>query len=248
VPGMRKAANQRATPSRAGPTAALAGLELDTRRAVRVRTVEALRGGRTPLALVAAADDAAGIAEAAVRKAERADPPPPRACREGCDWCCHLPVGTSAAEVIRIVQYLRQTLPPDEFRALRERVVRLAEQRRALPAADRGRSRLPCGLLADHRCSAYAVRPLTCRGFNSSDAARCEQFVTAAGKTAVPLYGPQLRMMTFALDGMGAGLSESGLKGERLELTAALCIALEVPGSVEQFLAGAPAFAAARYD
>jgi hypothetical protein len=50
------------------------------------------------------------------------------------------------------------------------------------------------------------------------------------------------------MDGMLAGLSESGIAAERVELTAALRIALEVPDSVERFLAGEPVFAAARLD
>ncbi len=252
MPGMRKGTNQRAAPSRAVPAGGLptplVGLDLDARRAVRVRTAEALRGGRTPLTLVAVADHAAGLADEVVRQAVRADPPPPSACREGCDWCCHLTVGTSTPEVARIVQYLRQALAPDEFRDLRERVVRLDEQRRRLSAADRAGARLPCTLLVNHRCSAYPVRPLTCRGFNSGDASACERFVKSSGRTALPLYAPQHRLTTFVLDGVRAGLSESGLKGDRLELTAALRIALEVPGAFERFLAGEPAFAAARYD
>jgi hypothetical protein len=240
---MKKGTNRRAA-ARPDP---LAGLELDARRAERVRTAEALRGGRTPLTLVAIADHAVGVADEAVRKAVRAQPPPASACREGCDWCCHLTVGTSVPEVVRIVEHLRQTLSPDEFRAFRERVLRLDAERRQRPAA-RGKTGLPCALLVDHRCTAYPVRPLTCRGFNSSDAARCERFVESSGKTAVPLYAPQMRLAVFVLDGVRAGLSESGLPGERLELTAALRVALEVPGAVEAFLAGEPAFAEARLE
>src|SRR5947208_3675684 len=133
---MRKGANQRAAPNRAAPAdglpAPLVGLDLEARRAVRVRTVEALRGGRTPLTLVAVADDAAGIAEEAVRQAVRAAPPPPSACREGCDWCCHLTVGAGVPEVVRVIEYLRRTLTADEFDALRERVRRLDARRREL--------------------------------------------------------------------------------------------------------------------
>src|SRR5438034_9365057 len=98
--GMRKGANQRAAPNRAVPAGglhvSLAGLELDARRAVRVRTAEALRSSRTPLTLVAVADNAAALADEVMQQAVRADPPPPSACHEGCDWCCHLTVGTSA--------------------------------------------------------------------------------------------------------------------------------------------------------
>jgi len=237
----------RPAPARGGP-APPAGLELDARRAGRVRAVEALRGGRTPLTLLEAADHGTRIAEEAVRSAAEADPPPPSACREGCDWCCHLTVGTSVPEVVRVLEYLRRTLPPDEFRALRERVVRRDEQRRGLTGADRARARLPCSLLVNRRCAAYPVRPLMCRGFNSSDASLCERFVNGTGKTPLPLYAPQVRLTALVLDGMNAGLAESGLRGERLELTAALRIALDVPGAVERFLAGEPAFAAARLD
>jgi hypothetical protein len=47
---------------------------------------------------------------------------------------------------------------------------------------------------------------------------------------------------------MESGLSEAGLRSDRLELTAALRIALEEPGAVERFLAGEPSFAFARLD
>ena len=244
---MKKRANQRPAPARGGP-APLGGLELDARRAERVRTVAALRAGRTPLTLIDIADHGARVAEEAIRQAARAQTPPASACKEGCDWCCHLTVGAGVPEVARIVAYLRQTLSPEEFEALRERVLRLDEQRRGLKAARRGSPRLPCALLVNHRCAAYPVRPLTCRGFNSSDASRCERFVKSPGTTVLPLYAPQLRLSAFVLDGMTAGLVESGLKGDRLELTAALRIALEVPDAVERFLAGEPVFAAARLD
>ena len=111
-----------------------------------------------------------------------------------------------------------------------------------------GEPHLPCALLVDHRCTAYPVRPLMCGGFNSGDAAACERFVRSSGQTPVPLYAPQLRLAAFVLDGMTAGLSESGLTGGRVELTAALRIALEVPDAVERFLAGEPSFAAAVLD
>ena len=58
---MKKRAKQRAAP--------LAGLELDARRAERVRTVEALRAGRTPLTLIDIADHGARVTEEGIRQA-----------------------------------------------------------------------------------------------------------------------------------------------------------------------------------
>lgn len=226
-------------------TAPLADLEWRARHTQRVRTGERLRGGRIPLALVEIADHASRLAEHAVGLAARADAPQPSACREGCDWCCHLTVGAGVPEVVRIVEYLRRTLTADEFGALRERVFRLDARRRDLSGTP-GDPQLPCALLVEHRCTAYPVRPLMCYGFNSGDDDACERFLRSSGQTPVPLYAPQLRLAAFVLDGMAAGLSDAGLTGERVELTAALRIALEVPDAVERFLAGVPTFAAAR--
>jgi hypothetical protein len=125
-------------------------------------------------------------------------------------------------------------------------VVAADEQRRALKAGGRAAARLPCPLLVGHRCAAYAVRPLTCRGFNSRDARRCELSLDPRNHVSVPAYAPQLRLTTFVLDGMRAGLVGPGLNGDLLELSGALRIALEVPDALERWLAGEPVFARAR--
>jgi Fe-S-cluster containining protein len=228
--------------------AELSGLELDARRSQRVKATEVLQAGRTPLTLIEVAEQGTAVAEQAVAKAVRIDPPAPSACQEGCDWCCHLTVGTSVPEVVRIVTYLRQSLSAEELRAIQERVAQADEERRKLPPNRRASARLPCALLVDHRCSAYPVRPLTCRGFNSADASRCEQFVTSRTRIEIPAYQPQQRVMTFVLDGTRAALQAAGLKDDLLELSAALRIALEQPDAVDRWLAGQPAFAAARQD
>ena len=48
------------------------------------------------------------------------------------------------------------------------------------------------------------------------------------------------------LDGLRSGLSEAGLTGDLLELTAALRVALTLPDGAQQWLAGQPLFAGAR--
>jgi Fe-S-cluster containining protein len=225
----------------------VSGTELEVRRTERLQTVEVLRVGRTPLQVVAIAEQATELADTAVRDAVlKAPPRTPLACREGCAWCCHKTVGTAAPEVLRIAAYLRQTLTPEELQVTRARVNELAEQRRALRPDRRSRARLPCALLVENRCSVYPVRPLTCRGYNSADARRCEQSLEPASQAVVPSYAPQQRLCTFVLDGMRAGLAESRLDGELLELTAALQIALTLPDAAERWLAGEAVFASAR--
>lgn len=224
----------------------LGGLELDARRQVRQQTVEKLKGGRTPLIVVDVAEDATTLSEAMVDQAKARLPPPALACKEGCDWCCYQRVGAAAPEVFRIIAYLRQTLSPAEFEELRARVIAADTRRRALKASGGSAARLPCALLVEHRCAAYAVRPLTCRGFNSRDAHACELSLDPRRRLPVPAYTPQLWLNTFALDGMRAGLDESGLKGDLVELGAALRIALQEPAAVERWLEGEALFATAR--
>jgi Fe-S-cluster containining protein len=221
---------------------AAGGPELDARRAGRVQTVSLLRQGRTPLAVLGAAEAAVAANDEALRAAVARQPRAPAACREGCAWCCYQRVGIAAAEALRIAAYLRQNLSAAHLQALQERVHQGAEQRRASSPA----ARLPCALLVEDRCAAYPVRPLTCRGFNSTDARRCEQALTTGDAAAVPAYAPQQRLAAFVLDGLRAGLQESRLDGELLELTAALHIALSIPGAAERYVGGEPLFTAAR--
>jgi hypothetical protein len=224
----------------------VAGRELEARRAERLQAREMLRSGRTPLQVIAVAERGVAVQEETLRQTQAAYPPPELACREGCTWCCHLTVGTAVPEVARIIAYLRSALSAEEWNALRERANRLGELRRQLRPAKRGDVRLPCPLLVEGRCIAYPVRPLTCRGCNSTDAAACESYLKTPGQKTLPDYAPQQRLAAFVLDGMRAGLSESGLKDDLLELSAALRIALEAPDAIERWLAGESVFAPAR--
>jgi Fe-S-cluster containining protein len=244
---MKRARGNPGGKSPADRTVADEGLELEARRAQRLHTREALQGGRTPLQVIAVAEAAAGRADKAVQDVTARYPPrPPLACKEGCAWCCHKRVGTTAPEVLRIAAFLRQNLSAEAYQAVRERILRGDEQRRALKEDRWAAARLPCPLLVQDRCSVYPVRPLTCRGYNSSAARACEQVVKVRGPVEVPVYAPQHRLATFVLDGLRAGLAEAGLPGDLLELTAALRIAVTVPDAAERWLAGEPVFAPAR--
>jgi Fe-S-cluster containining protein len=229
-------------------SAGVSGLEMDARRTQRLQTVSLLRTARTPLQVVQIAEQAVTVADEAVDTARTKSPPKEAsACRKGCAWCCYKTVGTAAPEVLRIADYLWKTLSPDAFQALCERIDHLVEQRRKRAAQRSSTAPLPCGLLDNGRCLAYPVRPLTCRGYNSSDAQQCERSLNPANQAVVPVYAPQQRLTTFVLDGMRAGLAEARLPGELLELTAALRVALNVPDAAQRWLNGEAVFASARF-
>jgi Fe-S-cluster containining protein len=231
------------------PTPATLGAELEARRDQRVFTTEQFGRGRTPLQVVEVTRHAAAVAEAAVAAAKaRERPRAAPACRDGCAWCCYKLVGTAAPEVLRIAAYLRERLSADAWESLRERVREGEQQRRGLSTAQLRRRALPCPLLVEERCVAYPVRPLTCRGYNSSDAELCRRDLDPGARVEVPVYEPQQRMTTFVLDGLRAGTADSKLDGALLELTTALRVALEVPDAEERWLAGEAVFAPARLD
>jgi hypothetical protein len=217
------------------------GEDLEARREQRLETVAILKNERTPLEVIRITEAAERITDAALSAATQREPPcRPLACAEGCAWCCYKRVGVAAPEVIRIASHVRAAFTEAEVQALLDRIQQVLEYRRqhATP--------LPCPLLLNDRCSAYAVRPMTCRGFNSSDAILCRASVMDNPRTAVPIYSPQMRITSLVLDGMRAGLTESGLKGELLELSAALRIALQVDNAVADWLDAKPVFASAR--
>lgn len=242
-PGGRPKDKPPAAPAATG----LSGPELEARRRSRLETTALLGPGRLPLPVLETAAAAVAVAEGAVREAQSREPPQvPSACREGCAWCCYQTVGTTVPEVLRLVEHLRHTAGAGELQALRQRVAEAEQRRRALAPGPRGRAALPCPLLVDARCVAYAARPLTCRGDNSSDAGACEAALATGRRAAVPVYAPQQRLHTLVLDGLRAGLEEVGLDGSLLELTAALGIALDVPDAGARWLRGEPVFAAAR--
>jgi Fe-S-cluster containining protein len=228
------------------PSSVPQGIEFGARREQRLKTTEKLQV-RTPLQVIEVADHAADLTDRSIQSFVRESMPvPPLACKEGCTWCCYKLVGAAAPEVFRIVQYLQEQLPSDEFASARDRILQRDEQRKAMNDDRWSAARLPCALLVNDRCSVYPVRPLTCRGFNSSDARKCERWVKTRGQVEVPTYEPQHRLATFVLDGLRAGLSECKLPDELLELTAALRIALTVPNALQHWLAGESIFALAK--
>jgi Fe-S-cluster containining protein len=217
--------------------------DLDARRTQRLKTAALLRSGRTALHVIKLAEEATQTADEAVASAMQREPPnPPRACAAGCAWCCYQRIGAAAPEVIRIAAFMRREFSPAQIAATQERIRANLERRRG----QRSHIGIPCPLLVDNLCSVYSVRPLTCRGFNSSVPLMCEHQATAKIRIDVPMYPPQLRLNTMVLDGLRAGTKEAGLFSDSLDLAPALEIALKEPNAADKWLEGKPVFAPAR--
>jgi hypothetical protein len=212
---------------------------------------EILAKGRTPEAAVELAQNAEVCADAILKKMY---PDPPFACKAGCAWCCCQQVTVGPPEVFAIMSFIANGLGGDEgangkLQPFYDRVVCLHEQVKGMNAEARAKARLSCALLMDGRCSVYPVRPLLCRAFNSTDARRCERAWKAGSWGDLPVVWNYYSMILGVVDGLKKALTQEGLSGEYVELTAALRICFEHSQDViRQWLAGEPVFASARVE
>lgn len=153
-------------------------------------------------------------------------------CREGCAWCCHVPVqvhildaiGAAAARLSQLIDY---QLPSRK----REDLQRMFGA---------------CPLLADGRCSVYLQRPVVCRAYHSSQVEVCKlRFENQDASLVVPkdteLYGftglPQLATSNV--------LSELGIDTRPVVLgLAVVALQEDFEGMVADWLSGGQAFEA----
>lgn len=209
------------------------------RLAERQAAQRILRKKKNRTRLIELVDEAAGLAEMASSQHSTFAP----ACEAGCVWCCYQRVTATPAEVLRIVDYLHETLMPDEVQTLHERIRTVDAITRGLTPQERLRLRLGCPLLVEGRCAAYHVRPLTCRGYTSSDAAVCQHKLDHP-EQHVRVEADPVRYLFCqgVLNGLNDGLAASGLESGMLELNAALHIALDAPMLPKEWLDGEHVF------
>ncbi len=219
-------------------------------RAERQATIEALHERPTTTQVIELVDTARTEAGQIVRRMlARYRDVPLVACRAGCAWCCSKSIAVSPPEVLRIAAHLRATLAPENLAAVQECIARLDDQTRTMSSRERARTRLPCALLADQRCTIHPVRPLTCAGWNSVDVNECKaDWLDPESSDEITANVVQIEAFQAMRLGMDLGSEELGLEHDTLELTSALRIALDSPDALERWRAGERVFAAARWD
>ena len=144
--------NQKRNPGRNISSASVSvtaeGLEWDARREQRLQTAQVLGSGRTPLQVIAIAQEATVRVEEGMQTTLARQPPrPPLACAEGCAWCCRKVVGCAAPEVLHIAAYLQEHLSAEQMEATRQRVAERDDERRSLRQDSWAAKRVACPLL-----------------------------------------------------------------------------------------------------
>ena len=169
-------------------------------------------------------------------------------CAPGCAWCCHLSVFASVPEILRIAEHLRAASSARAFAEARERVRASAAIVAPMSKPERAQAKHACPLLDREkgRCGVYEVRPLSCRAYNSCDAAVCERaFEQALVAWDLPIEITQYTVGRHVKSGLMAGALAVGLDPGPYELAVGLSIALELPDAEERWLRGEAVFAAA---
>jgi Fe-S-cluster containining protein len=188
-------------------------------------TLDALRAGIRLEAVTASAADVATYADEALAIVQE-EYRPRLACGEGCSFCCRKPgVLATIPEFLRILDRVHTTFDAASRHAL-------AERARAYVARLAGRhfddlidDSIPCPLLVDDRCSVYDVRPLVCRGYNSTDVEMCRRAL--GDRTAlVPIFAVLKDVTDGATVGAAQGLAAAGASGALVDVGTALNIAL----------------------
>jgi Fe-S-cluster containining protein len=198
---------------------------LASRDAGEALTLAALQSGIRLNTIVEAAADVADYADEALAIVN--DEYRPRLdCQKGCTYCCCKPgVLVTLPEFLRILESVESTVEDDGRRSLVDRARRYATQLEGRRFDDPTNEAIPCPLLADGICTVYEVRPLVCRGYNSTDVNACR----AAGDDAsvsVPIFAVLKDVTDGATVGVSQGLQRRGESGALIDLGTALHLAL----------------------
>lgn len=165
------------------------------------------------------------------------------ACRRGCSFCCHAYVAVSAPEALLVAATIR-SWPRGQRDAAIASIRATDDRTRGLAPHQRNGPEMPCPLLVDGRCSAYAVRPFSCRAEVSMDAGACERLMNGeAARRLAPAFPHRLKMMESTALAVAAG--RAGMRAGILEFNAALRIALDASDAEARWLRGEDVFAAA---
>lgn len=162
------------------------------------------------------------------------------ACSEGCHFCCHQRVGSTAIEIVYIATYLKEMRTEED----RARIVRkLEETIKARPTAEPTHHRCPF-LSGMGNCTIYDVRPLACRSVTSDRSEPCREHLESGSEA--PKVADQRRYIGHqaTVHGLDLGVSARGLQGGFLDFHHALHTALSDPTALERWYAGEHVFGA----
>jgi len=208
-------------------------------------TLDALRAGISLRTVVGSATDVARFADEAIGIVMD-EYRPSLDCKKGCSYCCCKPgVLVSVPEFVRILDHVRTAFSADEISVLAQRARVYAAQMQGRNFNEFVDDSVPCPFLDEGRCSVYAIRPLVCRGYNSTSVDACRDASTNADHL-VPIFSVIKDVTDGATVGASQCLQRAGVNDALLDLGTAIGIALQsADESIPDVLTGGKALAEA---
>lgn len=163
-----------------------------------------------------------------------------RACQAGCAFCCYVPtVLVTTAEVVYLADWLRIHCSLEEMDELKNRLVDRQQRQKNSSSLAPGTPPVPCALLHNNQCMAYAARPLKCRGWNSLRRDVCEHaYGHSQSSVQIPADAYAFMMGNAVLSGLRDSVTHAGLEGRTYDLTETLLQVLDKPDAMERWRNG----------
>ena len=133
-------------------------------------------------------------------------------CRNGCSWCCHQPIFGVAHEFHYLWRFMKLNMSEEERKTVLQKAFDNYQIRGRLSQEELEKNKLPCPLLKNGSCSAYAARPMACRIYLSMSEDSCKNFHNNPESDKYPAL---LEFPLRAGQMMNEGFTE-GLKSKRL--------------------------------
>ncbi|HKJ64488.1 MAG TPA: YkgJ family cysteine cluster protein [Desulfopila sp.] len=161
-------------------------------------------------------------------------------CRAGCDYCCHLKVTASMAEIVVIADFLRKE---GRLADCLERMTATGDDVKARAGRDEkwwAENRIPCLFLDedDGLCTIYQVRPFSCRGYHSLDVKQCLKGYREKILLSIPCYPDLKRSREMYAVSFSRALNDLGHRAPLVELSSAIGHVLSEPDLIERWLEG----------
>lgn len=166
------------------------------------------------------------------------------ACRAGCDFCCHLRIMATPAEVFALFDYQFRHLSPLALQRFEQRVIETDRRLRRLKGHRVLTTKLPCPALEHGRCSVYPARPLGCRAHHSLSRTTCQAAFNKPDDLTLepPQHAALAEAYARGLTGFQDACEEAELDSRHYELASALAEAFADPDCRRRFADGETAF------
>jgi Fe-S-cluster containining protein len=150
-----------------------------------------------------------------------------------------------APEVIRIIDYLKISIPDEVRRRLVEKLKNLDLATRGLNTSGRAKIPKSCAFLENDECTIYPVRPMSCAEFSSYNLSDCKKGKRIGFKHGSVIHEKARMLAYYSIQqGFKQGIEQGDpkLDSSWLELTSAVVDGLQKENAEDDWAKGGSVF------